>query len=75
MNLPVKYSTLDWKKGEKAIVREQYIKDQNGLCYYCKLPLNGNPPAEITNKPINWRLFPPNSLIILFIFSTVIKLV
>ena len=26
MNLPVKYSKLDWRKGEKAKVREEYIK-------------------------------------------------
>lgn len=62
MELPTKYSKLDWRKGEKAIVREQYIKLQNGLCYYCNQPLNSNPPSEITSKSINWKLFPPNFL-------------
>jgi len=62
IKLPVKYSTLDWRKGEKAIVREQYIKEQNGLCYYCNLPLINEPPKNITDKYINWRLFPSNFL-------------
>lgn len=62
MELPVKYSTLDWKKGERAIVRNKYIELQKGLCYYCNLPLASNPPKEITSKKINWKLFPPNFL-------------
>lgn len=62
MNLPVKYSTLNQREGEKAIVRNEYIKLQNGLCYYCNLPLLGNPPKQITDKNINWKLFPPNFL-------------
>ena len=33
MKLPTKYSKLDWTKGEKAKVREEYIKLQKGLCY------------------------------------------
>jgi len=61
-NLPVAYSTLDWKKGEKKFVREQYVKDQEGKCYYCSAPLNGDPPSEITDKDIDWGLFPPNFL-------------
>lgn len=62
MKLPVKYSTLDYKKGEKRIVREEYVKLQNGLCHYCNLPLTENPPENITNKKINWNLFPSNFL-------------
>ena len=62
MDLPVKYSTLNWKKGEKAIVREQYIIEQNNLCYYCNQNLNSQPPKKITDKSINWRLFPDNFL-------------
>jgi len=60
--LPVKYSTLNWKKGEKAIVRKQYIEEQENLCYYCNNPLDKEPPDEIKNKSINWRLFPKNFL-------------
>ena len=62
MELPVKYSKLDWEKGEKAIVRNEYIRLQNGLCYYCNQPLSNNQPKHITNKTINWKLFPPNFL-------------
>jgi len=62
MELPTEYSKLDWKKGEKAIVRNQYIKEQNGLCYYCKTSLKLGPPTEITDKEINWNLFPEGFL-------------
>jgi len=62
MKLPTEYSKLDWKKGEKAIVREQYILEQKGLCYYCKTSLKLSPPSEITDKDINWGLFPPGFL-------------
>lgn len=62
MNLPVKYSTLDWKKGEKAIVRNHYVKLQNGLCFYCNQPLSQEPPKHIKDKPINWNLFPSGFL-------------
>jgi hypothetical protein len=58
--LPVDYNTL--KPWEKKTVREQYIIEQNNLCYYCNKPLNLPPPSSITNKPINWKLFPPNFL-------------
>jgi len=58
--LPVMYDRL--KRDEKRLVREQYIQEQGGLCYWCKLPLTGQPPAEILNKKINWRAFPPGFL-------------
>ena len=62
MELPTKYSKLDWRKGEKAQVRNQYIKLQGGDCYWCNQPLSQNPPKIITNKKIKWALFPPNFL-------------
>ena len=62
MELPVKYSKLDWTKGEKILVREKYIELQNGLCYYCKQSLVKAPPKSITDKVINWNLFPKNFL-------------
>lgn len=58
--LPVKYDTLDWRKGKKALVRAQYIKEQDGKCYYCKQDLTKSPPKHITDKPINWKRFPDN---------------
>tara|TARA_R110000850_G_scaffold154141_1_gene277674 strand:+ start:327 stop:614 length:288 start_codon:yes stop_codon:yes gene_type:complete len=62
MELPTKYSKLDWRKGEKAQVRNRYIKLQKGSCYWCKQLLNKEPPKVITDKKINWKLFPPNFL-------------
>jgi len=56
-NLPVLYSMLDQR--ERRAVREQYVKQQNGLCWHCNEPLNKPPPQHIKDKPIDWRLFPP----------------
>lgn len=58
--LPVNYTKLTWQ--ERRAVREQYTKQQNGLCYFCKGDLYDKPPESITEKPIEWRLFPPNFL-------------
>jgi len=60
--LPVQYDSLDWKKGEKRIVREQYIEEQKGKCMYCGNSLKENPPKEILDKPLNADLFPFNFL-------------
>ncbi len=56
--LPVEYSELHWF--EKREVREQYIKEQNGKCFYCGVDLNEEPPENIRNKRIDWSLFPSN---------------
>lgn len=60
MKLPVKYNELTWQ--ERRQVRLQYIEEQEGKCLYCKEDLNLSPPKHITDKPINWRLFPDNFL-------------
>lgn len=57
-NLPVKYSAMDWR--DRRAVREQYTKEQSGLCWHCGHPLDKSPPEHITKKTINWKLFPPN---------------
>ena len=62
-NLPTDYSKLEWKKGEKAKVREQYILEQNNKCYYCEESLSSKPPKRITDKKINLSLFPSNMLL------------
>lgn len=59
-DLPVDYDKLEW--WERKAVRAQYVKEQNNKCYYCKGDLNKPAPKKITNKPINWLLFPPNFL-------------
>lgn len=58
--LPVRYSRATAR--ERRAVREQYMHEQNGLCYWCKQPLDQEPPQHIKNKKINWRLFPPGFL-------------
>jgi hypothetical protein len=47
---------------QKRVLREEYIKAQNGLCFYCGKPLNEKPPERITEQHITWYLFPPNFL-------------
>lgn len=60
MQLPVKYSETHFTVRKE--VREEYIKLQNGLCFYCRHKLSERPPKFITDKPINWKLFPDNFL-------------
>lgn len=59
-DLPVDYNKLTWQ--ERRAVREQYIKEQNSLCYYCNKTLEQKAPKEITDKQINWNLFPSGFL-------------
>lgn len=54
--LPCDYTKLTG--AERRLVREQYIVEQKGLCWHCGEPLNGEPHASITAKPINLKLFP-----------------
>lgn len=60
MKLPVNYVTTPPERRRE--VREQYILDQGGKCYWCDHPLDENPPKSITEKRIAWRKFPPNFL-------------
>lgn len=55
--LPILYSRANAR--ERRAVREQYVREQGGNCYWCKQPLEGAAPKHITEKKINWRLFPP----------------
>lgn len=58
--LPVDYTHLTFQ--ERREVRMQYIEEQNGLCMYCKGSIYEEPPKEITDKEINWKLFPKDFL-------------
>ena len=60
MELPQNYNKLS--RQERREVRLEYIKQQNNLCYWCSESLDKEPPEKITNKTINWKLFPPNFL-------------
>lgn len=59
-NLPVYYSKAG--ASERRTIREQYVKEQDGMCYWCKQPLDEKPPKEVTSKKINLKLFPPGFL-------------
>ena len=58
--LPVNYTKLEIY--ERKLVREQYIEEQHWKCYFCKQSLFESPPKKITDKKINWKLFPENFL-------------
>ncbi len=58
--LPIDYTKLHWT--ERRTVREQYIKEQDNKCFYCKESLTAPVPKRISDKKINWNLFPPNFL-------------
>ncbi len=60
MNLPTYYLELTSK--ERREVRLEYIRIQNGKCFYCKELLSENPPEHITEKSIKWYLFPEGFL-------------
>lgn len=60
IELPCDYTALGPRQRKE--VREEYIRRQGGLCMHCGEPLKHKPPKEITKKPINWSLFPPNFL-------------
>jgi hypothetical protein len=57
---PLEYGTLNAK--ERTMVREQYVQDQNNKCMFCFNPFTENPPSGITDKQIDWSLFPPGFL-------------
>lgn len=59
-NLPVYYNNLSIH--ERRLVREQYVKEQDHLCYFCGKSLLDGPPDNILNKKINWNLFPKGFL-------------
>lgn len=56
-NLPVDYDKLS--PAECRAVREQYVTEQQGLCYYCKTPLDVRPEQT---KWIYWKQFPKQFL-------------
>lgn len=60
MKLPVDYTQLNPK--EKKLIREEYIKTQQGKCMYCGEDIYKYAPKHITDKKIDWSLFPVNFL-------------
>ena len=58
MELSANYNELHFT--ERKAVREEYIKQQKGLCYHCGSRLDGEPLDSVKSKPVNKQLFPPN---------------
>ncbi len=60
MKLPINYETAS--RGKRAGARQQYVKDQKWMCMHCGKSLVEDPPKEMTDKTIDWSVFPPNFL-------------
>ena len=58
--LPVDYTKLT--RVERREVREQYVREQRGLCYFCNSKLDEPPSKKMTDLKIDWGLFPPGFL-------------
>jgi len=56
MELPIKYSTTHFSI--RKLAREEYAKQQEGLCYHCHCPLSGPPAESVTSQSITKSLFP-----------------
>ena len=56
MKLPVDYTQISPRAKKK--VREEYCKLQDWQCMYCNHDLQDKPPVHITEKTIDWKLFP-----------------
>jgi hypothetical protein len=56
-NLPIDYTKISSK--DRRLVREQYVREQDNNCMYCGTSLSLSAPTEVTDKQIDWSLFPP----------------
>ena len=56
MKLPVRYD--DFHHTERWQVRNEYVRIQRGLCWYCKAPLDGEPAEKVRDKTIKPHLYP-----------------
>ena len=56
IQLPVNYDEIG--PSERRIVREEYIKIQEGICHHCKSPLFGEFSKEVKAMWIDRSLFP-----------------
>jgi hypothetical protein len=61
MNLPKDYTTLNGK--QRRLVREEYVRQQDGKCWFCKQSLDGPPPRYVEVAYIRWELFPEGFLL------------
>lgn len=56
MELPVDYRKLT--RRERRRVREEYVRRQQGLCHFCRAPLDEEPSPEIRRLSVTDDLFP-----------------
>jgi hypothetical protein len=57
VNLPANYDSLN--AAQRRAVRELYVEQQEGKCYYCSELLSVKAPERITELSVDWTLFPP----------------
>lgn len=57
MKLPVIYD--DCTIAQRRAIREEYIRLQDGKCFYCAAPLSEDSIYNAENKPVKYSLFPP----------------
>lgn len=60
IKLPVNYDHLT--RSERATVREEYARRQNGICPHCWQPLLGDPPPAITRLKLDPKRWGPKFL-------------
>lgn len=58
INLPVNYDNL--RPSQKRVVREEYVKVQDGKCYHCGAPIEGRPSKEVLQKKVTAKFYPPS---------------
>jgi hypothetical protein len=58
MDLPVNYNKIN--PSDRRLVREEYIRLQDGLCSHCGNSIDGDPTADILKLAVNRSKFPPN---------------
>ena len=56
VTLPARYADLS--PAQRRAAREQYAREQGGLCRHCKAPLSGPPDARAARLRIKRSLFP-----------------
>ncbi len=57
VELPANYDNLTPAK--RKVVREAYVRLQEGKCWFCKTSLTGDPSPSVMARPVRKRLFPP----------------
>jgi len=58
MELPVNYEKTHYTR--RKLIREEYARRQDGLCCYCKAPLDGRASKVVRGKSVNRKLAPKN---------------